>query len=301
MRIIKISLKQNIMSKEQRRDVFYLDPAKIEIRDGFNVRTDLGDIESLAQSILENGVMQPLKGYRGKSKNPKNYIVTNGHRRLTAVRLLIERGHYSNSVDRPDDSDKEGKIFMPFIFESQGYSDERRIFDMFILNDGKQLLPIEQAEGIDRLLNYGYTIPEVAKKLGREPIYISNLHRLHNAPKKFKNLVGQDVISSTYAIKLMQEHEDFDEIHELIEKARNNGGGSPKAKVTKKDVAKVSGKFNSLSEFKKCVKANTENEPHSHMKETFNLLQDILNGKLSNQDFNRIFYQDPNQTRIPDA
>jgi hypothetical protein len=54
-----------------------------------NPRTDYGDIEELMNSILENGIRNPLKGFKKGDK----IILKDGHRRMRAVNLALSKGH----------------------------------------------------------------------------------------------------------------------------------------------------------------------------------------------------------------
>lgn len=154
------------------------------IQEGLNIRTDYGDIKELAANIRENGVKQPFRGY----KKDGMYVVTDGHRRHAACALLAEDG---------------SEIVVPFITESAGYNDEQRVVDMFIMNSGKDLTLSEKAAGIKRLINYGWEIDDVAKKLSHSKSYIARLLMLEDAPKAFKKLINKGIISDSYAIELL--------------------------------------------------------------------------------------------------
>ena len=74
------------INETQRKDILYIDPRQIKIEEGFNTRTDYGNIDELMNSIIENGVKIPLRGF----KDGDFYIITDGHRRLTATMKAIE-------------------------------------------------------------------------------------------------------------------------------------------------------------------------------------------------------------------
>ena len=52
----------------KRKDLFIVDFSEVTLVDGFNVRYDYGDIDSLAESIRENGVKMPIRAYRENKK-----------------------------------------------------------------------------------------------------------------------------------------------------------------------------------------------------------------------------------------
>jgi hypothetical protein len=51
-----------------------VDPRNIIIDDGYNVRTDMGEMDELRDSIIENGIQTPLKCY--KEKGVEKYPIT---------------------------------------------------------------------------------------------------------------------------------------------------------------------------------------------------------------------------------
>ena len=58
---------------------------KIEIEDGFNVRSDYGDIPELAADIAQNGVLNPLT----VRMTGERLVLSDGHRRLAAVKYAV--------------------------------------------------------------------------------------------------------------------------------------------------------------------------------------------------------------------
>jgi len=66
-------------------EVVKIELDKIILREGFNVREDMGDLEGLAQSILENG--QTIAG-RVDVLVDGTFALVDGHRRFAACKLL---------------------------------------------------------------------------------------------------------------------------------------------------------------------------------------------------------------------
>src|ERR1700744_1643846 len=140
----------------------------LQVREGFNIRKDMGNIEELANSIAENGVRVPLRGYKVKGED--TYVVVDGHRRYAACKLVVDR--------------TGEMIKVPFLLEPQKYNDEQRILDMFITNDGKELTVLEKAAGIERMINFDWPIDDIAKKIGKSAGYVRRLSSLNTAPKR---------------------------------------------------------------------------------------------------------------------
>ena len=69
-------------------------PSIIIADENVNPRTDYGNIEELMQSIVENGIRNPLKGYKLGEK----IILKDGHRRMRAIKLALSKGHQIERV-----------------------------------------------------------------------------------------------------------------------------------------------------------------------------------------------------------
>lgn len=64
------------------------------IEEGFNIRSDYGDLSALKSSIIENGQQEPIKVMKITSGEHKGkYKVIEGHRRVTAIGQAISEGH----------------------------------------------------------------------------------------------------------------------------------------------------------------------------------------------------------------
>jgi ParB/RepB/Spo0J family partition protein len=249
-----------------RKDVFFLTLDQIKIEEGFNVRQDYGDINELAESIKENGVRVPIRGYK---KNGV-YWITDGHRRYKAVQLLDKKGL---------------EVRIPFLADGRESSQEQRVIDMIICNEGKKLNPVEVADAVNRLLNFGYTEGEIHVKTGYSKVYISNLKLLNSAPKKIKNLITDNVIKSTLAMKILREEKDFDKAMEVIENAIASAGaeGGGSSKITQKNVSKSKGKINSYAELKKIFKKAEKKGlvPRQDKIDVFMFVKSVNDGELS--------------------
>lgn len=193
------------------RDLYMIDPRIIQVKDGFNVRIDYGNIDELKESIRENGLKIPLRVY----KEDSNIFLTDGHRRLRAINLLLDEGEDIKSV--------------PCISEPKNYSEEQRIFDIFLTGDSKALDDIERGILFQRLVDRGYTQAEIAKKIGRSQMYVSNAIAATNLPKLVKNAVasGEIAVSTAVSVARMSntEKEVIDTVQAAVRIAQENGKG----------------------------------------------------------------------------
>jgi len=210
------------INKTQKGDLLKVDPQLIDIEEGFNTRIDYGDIDELKLSIIENGVRMPLRGYAKDDR----FIIVDGHRRLTAVRKAIEEG---NEIAR-----------VPFILEEKKTLEER-IFDIILSNDGKQLTSLELGETYKKLMQYGFTCNEIAKKIGKTLNHVNDMVKVASSSKELKEIIKKGGVSATLVAEIKNKIKDDDEAEELIKtvssiKKESSGGEKKKEKVTKKDV-----------------------------------------------------------------
>ena len=247
----------------QRKDMFYYQLEDLNIIPEFNVRQDFGDIDGLAESIKSNGIKNPLKCFK---KDGKVYI-TNGHRRLMALEKLKSEGV---------------EVLVPVIFSGKNYTEEESVFDLIVTNDGLRLNPVEESEVVKRLVNYGYTTKQISNKVGYPEKYIDNLLKLSELPKKIKDLICENVISSTTAVKILRETENFEEAMSIIESAMqvsSQDGG--KVKVTEKTINKAKGKTNSFSAIRKAIKLSKKRTVRMDKVDFYNTLKSIVEGEYT--------------------
>ncbi len=213
------------INKTTRKDVLYIDPNLLTIDEGFNTRFDLGDIDELKNSIIENGVRIPIRGY----KEGETYVVIDGHRRTIATLKAISEG---NDIAR-----------VPFISEKKRTMEER-IFDILLSNDGKPLTSIELGETYRRLKDYGYTYTEIANKIGKTVKSVSDLVLVAESSKELKELIKGGDISATLVFEIKKSMGN-DELAEKIikdkvaEKKETFKDEQKKQRVTKKDIKDI--------------------------------------------------------------
>ena len=236
--------KQNVeveTLKSKRKDMMLVDPKNIIVRDGFNIRHDLGDISSLMQSIQEFGLQVPIKAK--KVHGTEQYEVIDGHRRMMAIYGLVELGvefsYVEVAIFSGDESDK--------------------ILSMLVTGTGqKPLTEFEQSEGIGRLVVDAGEKPEtIAKKIGKSTPHVYHLLKIFHLPEKYKNKIRDGYISGYTMLEMFEKYseDELDEELELVisDAQRSSKNGEVKkatAKNMKKDeVLKPTQKFALLSDY----------------------------------------------------
>ena len=207
-----------------RRDMYEIDPRIIKIKDDFNVRMDYGNIESLVEYIIVNGnVPLPIKVHM-----ENGYIyVTDGHRRIKATMIAIERGADIKTVS--------------CFGEPKHYNDEMRIIDMVVCNEGLNLSMLEQGVAFLRLVSRGYKQEEIAKKAAKSQSHVSQCIKLSTAPKRIQNLIveGLDGIKADCHAVLAAMAIDGateDMIYDALVKGAADAANDGRAKVNKRAV-----------------------------------------------------------------
>ena len=138
-------------------------------------------IQELAQSIKENGLIQPII----VRKSPVlGYEILAGERRY---RALIAAGLSE----------------VPVIVKQ--LSDQDMMLHSIIENlQRENLNPIEEAKAYQSLIDKGFTHTEIAEKMGKSRPYITNLVRLLGLPKHILTEVESGKLSQAHARLLIQ-------------------------------------------------------------------------------------------------
>lgn len=183
-------LREHEAIQDGKLDMFRADPRKLVTEPHYNVRDlttpdAIGKLEELANSIAEVGVQDPLV----VRFDGERIIVVEGHRRLAATLMAIERGAEIKSV--------------PIYQEARGINDAQRDLGLIISNAGEPLTPLEKAKVVGRLVAHGWSHAEIAKKCGWKSVGSINQYLdMLALPEKVKEHVRQGDISATTARNL---------------------------------------------------------------------------------------------------
>ena len=136
---------------------------------------DEAALESLAASIREVGVLQPI--VVGPPGDDGRYVLIAGERRLRAAKLA-------------------GLDEIPAVIRES--DQEARLVEAVIENVQREDLgPIEEAEAYQRLMeDFGMTHDEVAKRVGKSRSAVTNAVRLLNLPGQIQGLLADGRLSA---------------------------------------------------------------------------------------------------------
>lgn len=246
--------------------VVNLNPVNIVIEENFNLRSDYGDLETLANSILESGLQTPLI-VRNHATETNKFILVSGHRRMRAINSLIEAGHEVKEI--------------PALIEKKGLSDENRIVDMLLLNDGKAFTPLEEAQVFQKLVNLGWSQGDIAKKTGRKQGNVSNLLNIFNLPMEVQKAIENGSINAYQALNTARElGNDNDKIKEVIAKSIELAQSEGKGKATAKQIDRVIKEANSEA-ITENPTAPVENAGNS---ESVTVIEETVDGTVVNAE-----------------
>lgn len=156
-------------------------------------------LAELAESIRENGVLQPII----VRQSVGGYEIIAGERRCRASELA-------------------GQATIPAIIRQ---FDESQMMEVAILENlqREDLTPLEEAQAYEMLQkNLGLTQEEVSKKMGKSRPYITNYLRLLTLPQKTKGLLQRGELSMGQARTLLG-LKDKDRIDELAKRVVKEG------------------------------------------------------------------------------
>ena len=161
-------------------DITKIFPNKHQPRSHF----DQQELEELAQSIREKGVIQPLIVTLNTDQD--KYELIAGERRLRASKLV----GLSKVPVVVIDIDNENSLLELALIENIQRTD---------------LNPIEEADAYRKLIEkFGYTQDETAKKVGKQRSTVTNMLRLLKLPEAIQNDISTGVLSEGHGRALVR-------------------------------------------------------------------------------------------------
>ncbi len=157
------------------------------------------EIEELADSIKEKGVLQPIIL---RKVDEDNYEIIAGERRYRACQIV-------------------GLKTIPAIVKKLN-NHEALEFALIENIQRENLSPIEEALGYKKLISeFSYTQEEIAKKLGKSRSHIANLLRLLNLPQIVQNMLSMNQISMGHARAIINSQNPEELAQKIIAESLN--------------------------------------------------------------------------------
>lgn len=175
----------------------------ITVEDGWNPRKRFDGIEELAESIRNNGILQPLIV---KKLSNKTLVLRSGERRIRAVDLLESQGV---------------EIWVPVLVKSNTVNDADLLVGDVNSNGGEPYLPTEEAAAFKRLVAYGFNNKEIAENTGRSITHVKNRLELAEASLEVKAEVDAKRITIWQAQEIVKSSDgNADEQKKALEEAK---------------------------------------------------------------------------------
>lgn len=175
-------------------DIDNIIPNKYQPRKQF----DDSNLEELAQSIKENGIIQPLIV---TTDSANKYSLIAGERRLRASKLL-------------------GLSQVPVVI--MDVDNEDALLELALIENIQRtdLNPIEEAQAYRKLIEkFNYTQEQTANRVGKQRSTITNLLRLLKLPQSIQDSVSVGTLTEGHGralIKLIDEPLKMNEIRDMI-------------------------------------------------------------------------------------
>lgn len=204
----------------KRTDIMLVDPNNIIVEQGFNVRIDMGDIEGLAHSVVTDGVIVPIEGYKVRGED--KFVLTDGHRRVAAVKLALKY-HAEKKVGFEDIS----KIQLIRLLPSSPHIEDR-LYIMAITGEKKKdLTDLEKAVMYARLLEIalakgkkkGEAIKEICTRLSISQATFYNIFKLNELPEEIKESIASGHISGSTVVTIVRDVKDVEKQKEMVAEA----------------------------------------------------------------------------------
>lgn len=208
------------------RDLWQVPIEKINVIEGFNVRTDGAEhkehVAGIADSIVANGYKQskPLEGYVALKGSTQTIYLTDGHCRLEAVHIAIERGAEIKTL--------------PVVVTPKGTSIEDLTVGLVTNNSGKPLSQYEIGLVCKRLIGFGWDEKQIGRRLAMNVQRVGDLLNLVAAPAQVRKLVINGTVSATQAIDTIKRHGD--KAAEKLEAGAQKAKVKGKKKATRRDI-----------------------------------------------------------------
>lgn len=194
------------------------------------VQFDTNELEELAASIREHGVIQPLIVSPGRGGN---YVLIAGERRLQAAK-------------------KAGLKTVPVIIRQ---ASDRQLLELALIENVQRadLNPLEEADAYHHLVqDFGLSQEQVADRVGKSRVAVTNTLRLLGLSAKVKQALVDEQITEGHARALLGLNSAkaqeaalqtvlklFLSVRQTEGLVRKLGGEKPKAKVKTRPAADV--------------------------------------------------------------
>lgn len=138
------------------------------------------------------------------AKSFKQMIKDGEVRRADAIKVQLEDLHEEPGFNLRMEGDAFEEAWVP-AFEG---SDADRVARIITSQENEKLSPLELAEGYKRLRAFGWSVEQIATKVGKTRQHVEQVLTVGNANTDVQNLVAAGHVSATTAAQVVREHGD---------------------------------------------------------------------------------------------
>lgn len=164
-------------------------PSALTVDPGWNVRVRDAELEqhitTITESIKGGAKIPPIQVYVNKAGE---IVIVDGHCRNEAIQAAIEAGCEIEWVP---------------VVEFEG-SDADRVAFMFTSSQGKGLTQYEQAVAFKRLRVFGWSISDIATRVGRSVGFVDSMLKISNANSDVQEMVKTGKVAAAAAVKVLR-------------------------------------------------------------------------------------------------
>ena len=170
-------------------EIYIVHPEVINIRDGWNARTDFSGEDELMAYIEANGVPGVLEVC--KTEDGRLELV-DGERRLRAVKRLKDEKNI----------EIEG---IQITLVKRGTNEIEQYLSHMTRNEGKPFTPTEEAACYKRLIGWNLTVNQIHERTGKSVSHIRNRLELSNATPAVNEALSSGEITISQAQQIAKE------------------------------------------------------------------------------------------------
>lgn len=178
------------------KKLFQIDINKLELPTDYNIRyAGMGYAEYWEQEHVKSYVSDLARGYAEGDVFPPLVVKFN---KDTQGATIVDGAHRFMAI-REANEQLGAEIVRHVVVESKG--DEAKNI-LLMINTGQRLdlSAVEVAEGLARLEAFGFTVDEIAKKVGKTPQYVYYMKKVDDLPIETKKLIRQKKITVAKAL-----------------------------------------------------------------------------------------------------
>ena len=176
-------------------------------------RKDMGDLSGLADSIREQGILEPIL----VNKVGDGFLIISGERRYQASQLIE-----SESIPCIVKNLKENEIIEVALVENL---------------QRKDLHPFEEADGLRSLsINFSYTHDDIAKKIGKSRPSVTETLSLSNIESEVRQAAFEAQITAKSMLLSVARLDTIDEQLDMIERIAMGAGREEVRRQAKKQT-----------------------------------------------------------------